>query len=308
MRQSGSTSTTMRIGNTTIPAAQRVACGSYIFLRWSRSCETSPYGAENRHQPYRKTWVVLDVPWSPQDASRYELTIRDSLADSYDTDYVTQHGPWFTQLETAVLLDNLDLRPSDVLVDVGCGTGRITTLLATRCERVIAIDRSVRSLEILNRRIEEGGFRNITTVLADASRSLPTEIQGTRVISVQLLQHIPTLEGRTNTMKNIAQILKPGGRSFVANEMYGLFRRIRGVPQELNGPNILFFHTFTPRELVDLVLGAGLIPLQIRGCGTLYWTRYVGAPRALVKLDRWASHLPGASWFAKFGAIAALKS
>lgn len=245
------------------------------------------------------------MPWSAQDASRYELAVRDSHADSYDVEYATLHGPWFARLETAVLLDNLDLRPSDVLVDVGCGTGRITTLLATRCARVIAVDRSQRSLEILESRIEERGLRNVTTVLADASQSLPTDIIATRVVSVQLFQHVPSSEGRAKTMKNIAQVLKPGGRAIVANEMYGLSRRVRGAPQELDGPGILYFHTFTPRELVDLVQGAGLIPLRIRGCGIFYWTRYVGAPRALVKLDRWESNLPGASWFAKFGAIVA---
>src|SRR6266550_3537489 len=121
-----------------------------------------PVGAElNRHQPYRTLWVSDAVPWSAQDASRYELALRDSHADSYDVEYATLHGPWFARLETAVLLDNLDLRPSHVLVDVGCGTGRITTLLATRCARVIAVDRSQRSLEILESRIEERGLRNV---------------------------------------------------------------------------------------------------------------------------------------------------
>jgi len=200
------------------------------------------------------------------------------------------------------------LQSSDVLLDVGCGTGRITTLLATRCERVIAVDRSPQSLRVLESRIQERGLHNVTTVLADASQSLPPDIRATKCISVQLFQHVPGFEARANAMKNIAQVLEPGARLVVANEMYGLSRRIRGAPQELDGPGILYFHTFSPRELIDLVQGAGLIPLRVRGCGTLYWTRYVGAPRVLVNLDRWASRLPGASWFAKFGVIVAAKA
>ncbi len=259
-------------------------------------------------QAYRWTRVRSPVAWSPTQASQYELTRRDLEAGSYDAHYTLQHGSWFPQVERLAVLDNLDLRPTDVLVDLGCGTGRITMALASLCKHVIAIDRSSRSLEILNARIRDRSLTNVTIVKADATLPLPERVRATRVVSVQLLQHIPTMAGRRGTMENIGRILLPGGRCVIVNEVHGLARRIRGKPRQIDTPNQLYFHPFTIPEILELMRIAGLTPSRPRGCGTLYWTRYAVAPQLLVRVDLMISRVPGAAWVAKFAALAGWKA
>jgi len=180
--------------------------------------------------------------------------------------------------------------------------------LASLCKQVIAIDRSSRSLEILSDRIRDRSLTNVTIVKADATQPLAEPVRATRLVSVQLLQHIPTLAGRRGTMENIGRILLPGGRCVIVNEVHGLARRIRGKPREIDTPNQFYFHPFTTTEMIELMRIAGLTPSRPQGCGTLYWTRYAGAPRLLVRVDRIISQVPGAAWVAKFVALAGWKA
>jgi SAM-dependent methyltransferase len=51
-------------------------------------------------------------------------------AESYDRWYETPRGRWIGQREAALVLENLQPRPRESLLDVGCGTGFFTRALA----------------------------------------------------------------------------------------------------------------------------------------------------------------------------------
>lgn len=229
------------------------------------------------------------------------------LATEYDAGYQAQHGPWFPAVEIAILREALDLGPTDVLADFGSGTGRISTALAPFCRQVIALDRSPASLRVLEERAREHNLRNISVVEADLTQPLTEEIQATKAVSVQLLQHIPSVLGRRTVLENVRRLLGPGGRCVVENEGFSLARAIRGRPKTNARPDQLFLHTFTGRELRELILAAGMRPVRVFGCGVLYWTRYAVAPRTLARLETWVSLLPGTHRLAKFTAIVACK-
>ncbi len=57
------------------------------------------------------------------------------------------------------LLDAEDLKDK-VVLDVGCGTGRLTLLLAPRCRRVIGIDRDERAIREATERAAAAGLAN----------------------------------------------------------------------------------------------------------------------------------------------------
>lgn len=242
------------------------------------------------------------------EASRRELEIRESEAARYDERYIAQHGPWFQGVEVAVLRAALDLRPSDVLADFGCGTGRITRALAPFCQRVIAIDRSPQSLEILRKRATADGLDRISLREADLTRDLPLEPEATKAVCVEVLQHVPSLDGRRTVVDNIRRSLVRGGRCAIVNESYGAVQRIRGRPRESTEENALFFHSFVSSELRGLLKSVGLRPQRVLGCGVLYWTRYRLSPPTLARLDTWASFLPGTDKVAKFSAVIGEKS
>src|SRR5689334_3823486 len=62
---------------------------------------------------------------------RSEMAARDAQVDDYDRmRYLTLYGKF---LEIPATLAELNLRPNDVLLEAGCGTGRMTPDFAARC-------------------------------------------------------------------------------------------------------------------------------------------------------------------------------
>lgn len=247
------------------------------------------------------------MTWSLEDSARFELELRETRAQDYDREYAQVHGPTFPSVEIRLIRRALDLHSEDVVLDLGCGTGRITEALAPRCKHVVAVDRSERSLAVLKERLKTRGLSNVTVIESDVRRDLAIDRPITKLVGVQLLQHIPSRADRSSVLHRAAEWMTTGAKSVIIDEMFGLVRKIRGRPQEIARSNALYFRTFTPHEMRETVIEAGLKPLRLLGCGVLYWSRYKVFTKALVQLEDWASFLPGAAWLAKFGAIIAIK-
>jgi SAM-dependent methyltransferase len=237
--------------------------------------------------------------------SAFEQRLRDERAGSYDKEYQAIHGPWFPQVEVRVIRRLLDLGPKDVFLDLGCGTGRLVPFLAPLCREVIAVDRSHASLEVLRARVESAGIGNVRWIRADVTRPISIGQHVTKAMSVQVLQHVPTHEGRLVILGNLRSALQTGGRCLLIDEVYGLVRRLRAKPREVSEKGILFFHTFTGEELMEDLKLAGLRALRVGGLGMVYWTKYRFAPAALVRLDALLSSIPGSGWVAKFQTVLA---
>jgi SAM-dependent methyltransferase len=113
-----------------------------------------------------------------------------------------------------VVLETLDLelRPSDVVVDVGCGVGRITRVLAGRVAHVRALDVSG---EMLARARElNPGLDNVDWVLGDGTSLRPVEDRSAdAIVSWVVFQHIPDPEVTLGYVRDMARVLRPGGWS-----------------------------------------------------------------------------------------------
>jgi trans-aconitate 2-methyltransferase len=105
------------------------------------------------------------------------------------------------------LLAGLDLRPDDRVLDLGCGDGRITAMIAERVPegRVVGVDRSD---DMIRHARRQHRAPNLAFQREDA-RALPFEADFTVVFSNAALhwvrEHPPVLAG-------IARALRPGGR------------------------------------------------------------------------------------------------
>ncbi|MDP1691552.1 MAG: class I SAM-dependent methyltransferase [Burkholderiaceae bacterium] len=64
----------------------------------------------------------------------------------YDAWYDTPRGRWVGDTEYALIRSLLDLRPSDSVLDVGCGTGWFTRRVATDGTQVVGLDRDAEAL------------------------------------------------------------------------------------------------------------------------------------------------------------------
>jgi SAM-dependent methyltransferase len=102
------------------------------------------------------------------------------------------------------LLRQLPQRLGEVL-EVGCGTGEFTRLLAERCERVVAVDLSPRMIETARARSKD--HPNVEYLVADAaSWEFPSE-RFDCAASIATLHHLPL----GPMLAKMRDALKPGG-------------------------------------------------------------------------------------------------
>jgi demethylmenaquinone methyltransferase/2-methoxy-6-polyprenyl-1,4-benzoquinol methylase len=98
---------------------------------------------------------------------------------------------------------SLAVRPGDIVLDLGCGTGGLGRLLAGRCE-VVGLDLSVEMLKVARRRGPAGAF-----VQASAFR-LPFRAGALSAAgSAFLLRNLNDLPA---AFGELARVLSPGGR------------------------------------------------------------------------------------------------
>ena len=103
------------------------------------------------------------------------------------------------------LLKQLPLHCESVL-DIGCGTGAFSRLLAERCDLVVALDLSPNMIKVAKQHSRE--HTNIDFQVADILKwKLPVQ-QFDGIISIAAVHHLP-LENLLPSLKNA---LKPGGK------------------------------------------------------------------------------------------------
>ena len=97
-------------------------------------------------------------------------------------------------------------------LDYGCGVGRIAVPLAERCERVYGVDLSASILRETRANAERSNVDNLETL--EVSRLGELAGRYDLLISLNVLQHIPTREGEQVFGRLLAG-LRPGGVGFV---------------------------------------------------------------------------------------------
>jgi ubiquinone/menaquinone biosynthesis C-methylase UbiE len=161
--------------------------------------------------------------------------------------------------------DFLDGRSGDVGLDVGCGNGRHTELLAERCERALGVDLSRAMAVVARERSVERGF-DYGLAQADAS-SLP--VRSDRVdlaVFVATLPHLPTRESRVVALDELARVLSREGRALVSawSTEHDRFDATEGfdttVEWTLPGGESVdrFYHIYDPDEFRREIDASGL--------------------------------------------------
>ncbi len=112
-----------------------------------------------------------------------------------------------------------------VCVEVGCGFGRMTGLLAERFDRVVAVDVSPRMLELARAGVHAP---NVEFVLVSGATLDPLEQEVADVLLCYLvLQHLPSRRLVCAYLEEFARVLAPGGRAYVQLPVLGDRRRAR---------------------------------------------------------------------------------
>ncbi|MGE0029024.1 MAG: class I SAM-dependent methyltransferase [Thermoleophilia bacterium] len=103
--------------------------------------------------------------------------------------------------------------PQDVVLDVGCGVGRVARYVAPSCRRLLAADSSPQMLALARERIG-GEAPNISFVTVDGTRLPVGDDAVDLVYSVLVLQHLER-EHAFAMLREIRRVLKRGGRAYL---------------------------------------------------------------------------------------------
>jgi trans-aconitate 2-methyltransferase len=121
------------------------------------------------------------------------------------------------------VIDDLDLRGDETVLDAGCGSGSVTFDLAAKLPngKIYAVDASGEMIESLRKAIAERGATNITPVQASLTDfTLPEQVEA--VFSNAVFHWIPEDDA---LFGSLYRATKPGGRLRAQCGGYGVIAR-----------------------------------------------------------------------------------
>ena len=116
--------------------------------------------------------------------------------------------------QPAVLLDSMTLAPTDVVADIGAGTGYFTVRLAPKVPqgRVFAVDIQPEMLDIMRRKIDKNDIDNVTLVKGTVTApKLPAD----SIDAALMVDAYHEFSHPREMMQNLKEALVPGGRVFL---------------------------------------------------------------------------------------------
>ncbi len=98
------------------------------------------------------------------------------------------------------------------LLEIGCGTGRITLPLLQQGRKVTGIDISAAALQAARARLRAGGFSNASLYQADMRNfDLPYKAFALALIPINTFMHCLTAKDQLATLQAVFNHLRPGG-------------------------------------------------------------------------------------------------
>jgi demethylmenaquinone methyltransferase/2-methoxy-6-polyprenyl-1,4-benzoquinol methylase len=189
-------------------------------------------------------------PPTPEEKEAYVRELFNQIAEQYDSlNPVMSAGQW-SRWHRA-FQEKCDFKPGDKILDVACGTGDLSLLVATMVAgeggEVIGVDIAEGMLEVGRRRVAASPYKEIVTLqLGNAMDLTFPDNTFDGATMGWAMRNVPSIE---QTLAEIYRVLKPGAR-FVCLEAakpYSWFIRTGFF---------LYFKTFLP--LIDkLVIKTG---------------------------------------------------
>jgi tRNA (cmo5U34)-methyltransferase len=111
-------------------------------------------------------------------------------------------------------------READACVDLGAGTGFVTSAIAPLVSSVLAVDISPAMAYSLTERMTRAGLRNVRAEVADLRELRLPPGSADLIVSSYALHHLRDADKRALTAE-AARWLRPGGRIVIADMMFG---------------------------------------------------------------------------------------
>lgn len=116
--------------------------------------------------------------------------------------------------ESNKILDTLEIKASDIVIDFGPGTGTFVIQAAQRCARVYAVDVSQAMLNFAESKASRSGLSNIEFHHSGFLTYKHADQKVDAVFTTFAFHHLPDF-WKGIALKRINRMLKPGGRLFI---------------------------------------------------------------------------------------------
>jgi ubiquinone/menaquinone biosynthesis C-methylase UbiE len=204
-----------------------------------------------RRSNYKEVWTAL---------SASEAAAKTHVGGSEDEGELTRSGIGTTNF----LLENVGVDSSDVVLEIGCGIGRVGKQLASRCRKWIGCDVSARMLNLAADRLRE--FPNVELVETSGYDLKPiTDVSVDLVYCTAVFMHLEQWD-RYNYVEEAFRVLRAGGKLYVDNvdlcseKGWEIFQRHRQFRPETRPAHIT--ECSTPQELEEYLWRAGFEDIQ----------------------------------------------
>jgi len=224
-------------------------------------------------------------PTSLDSASRHEHQRRDDGAFRDNFKWETSA---LSQMEIVPTIESLRPLQGMSVLELGCGKGRLTTILARSFATVVAIDFSLAVLRKLASRIETSW--RIALVQADCTRPAVANRSFHRALST-LISNLPTRDRVQAMYRVVADALTSDGKFVFDAHHYSLRQRIRMIPQVGQYPDSGIYRYMYRRDEIVRECGNYFEKVQCRPIQiTLPWAGHLGFRP--VALSRMAENIP----------------
>jgi SAM-dependent methyltransferase len=232
---------------------------------------------------------LWDYVHDPSIARRYDGALADSALLACDVAFVRQHFP-----------------PLGRVIDLGCGTGRLSVSLAQAGHRVLAVDLSEAMLAMVNEkaRVANVAIDCIKANIVDLAALADASFDAAACL-FQTLGMIAGDDARRRVLRHVHRLLRPGGRFVfhvhnrwfnawtrhgrrllvrdVCNSWLGRQRAGDYVMPSHQGLGPMPMHLFTRGEVCTLMAETGFTIREIQPVsvnGPLSWPRWCSALRS----------------------------
>ncbi len=197
---------------------------------------------------------------------RYELALREKEGEKYD-----EHRPKYQQIqEWRILRSYLKPKPTDLILDAGCGTGIFCLDLQEVGCKVIAMDLSKVFVEISRRRCDPSKVK----FLIGNILNLPFRMyQFDLILCSGVLGQLIEEEDFRTAIQQLGSIAKPGGRLVITTYNYHIIDRIRASKKRVSFEYGINYVKHTKKELLQLARESLGDDFRVKGFGILNFRR-----------------------------------
>lgn len=217
---------------------------------------------------------------------------RDRGADSYLERLRAMRGAFRFESEVRTLVHHVAPRTGQSVLDAGAGVGRFAIEIAPRVARLVCVDLSPRTLEVLAARARERGLANIETHACDLA-SIPVSLGPfDTVYCSEVFQHMPSHDEHLAALTRMRALLKPGGRCLINVVCWNRRAGPIKAGHVGEGEQRMYWHRFTADELRGLMQEAGFTRVTLHGITVLPGTLSRRMPVAMAFIETWLSRAP----------------